>query len=72
MAGTTLAEAEAQRAAWLAALTALATSQSYDMGGRRLTRVDAPEAQKLYVFWDKEVKRLTRGGRIRITGATPT
>jgi len=71
MAGITLAQAEAQLSVWLAADAAVATSQSYDMGGRSLTRANAKEIRENIVFWDMQVKRLTRGG-IRVTGATPT
>lgn len=70
MAGITLAQAEAQLTLWLAASEAVATSQSYDMDGRKLTRADAREIRESVVFWDKQVKRLTRGG-IRVRGGTP-
>lgn len=71
MAGITLAQAETQLASWLAADTAVATGQSYSIGGRSLTRANAKEIRDNIVFWDKQVKRLTRGG-IRIRGGTPT
>ena len=71
MAGITLSQAETQLALCMAADTAVATSQSYNMGGRALTRADAKEIRENIVFWDKQVKRLTRGG-IRVTGATPS
>ena len=41
MAGITLAQAEAQLAAWLAASTAVASNQSYTIAGRTYTRADA-------------------------------
>jgi len=70
MAGITLTQAETQLTAWLAADTAVATGQAYTIGGRSLTRANAREIRENIVFWDHQVKRLTRGG-IRVTGATP-
>ena len=70
MAGITLAQAETQLASWLAADTAVATGQSYSIAGRSLTRANAKEIRDNITFWDKHVKRFTRGG-IRVRGATP-
>jgi len=70
MAGITNAQATAQLAIWIAADTAVATGQSYSIGGRSLTRSNAKEIRDNITFWDKHVKRLTRGG-IRVTGGTP-
>jgi len=70
MAGITLIQAETQLTAWLSADTAVATGQSYTIGGRSLTRANAKEIRDNIVFWDRQIKRLTRGG-IRITGGTP-
>ena len=70
MAGITLVQAETQLTSWLAADTAVATGQSYSIGGRSLTRANAKEIRDNITFWDKHVKRLTRGG-IRIRGGTP-
>lgn len=70
MAGITLTQAETQLTSWMAADTAVATGQSYTIGGRSLTRANAKEIRENIVFWDKQVKRLTRGG-IRIRGGTP-
>jgi len=70
MAGITLAEAEAQLAAWLAASTAVADGQSYTIADRSLTRADARAIQSQIQFWDKKVKDLTRGG-IKVRGVTP-
>lgn len=71
MAGITLAQAETQLAAWLAADTAVASGQAYSISGRSLTRANAKEIRENLEFWDRQVKRLTRGG-IRVTGGTPT
>jgi len=75
MAGITLAQAEAQLALWIAADTAVATGQSYSVGGRQLTRADAREIRENIIFWDSQVRRLSSaeasGGRIVIRGGTP-
>jgi len=70
MAGITLAQAEAKLAEWLAADTAVVSGQAYSISGRSLTRANAREIRENIVFWDKQVKRLARGG-IRIIGGTP-
>jgi hypothetical protein len=70
MAGITLAQAEAQLAAWIDASTAVATGQSYTIGGRSLTRANAAEIRESISFWDEKVQSLTRGGRA-IRGVTP-
>jgi hypothetical protein len=73
MAGITLAQAEEQLTSWLAASTAVAQNQAYtistDTGSRSLTRANAREIQSNIEFWDKQVKRLSRGG-IRVRGGT--
>lgn len=62
MAGYSLAQAQAQLDAWLAASLATASSQSYaiDVEGnrRQLTRADASEIRKQIDFWRGEVTRL--------------
>ncbi len=70
MAGITLAQAEAQLAVWLDASLKVATGQAYEIAGRKLTRADAAVIQKQITFWDRQVKRLTRGG-LAVKGATP-
>jgi len=70
MAGITLAQAEAQLTAWMAASTAVASGQSYSIADRSLTRADARAIQQQIQFWDQKVKDLSRGG-IRIRGGTP-
>jgi len=73
MAGITLAQAETQLAAWLAASEAIATGQSYTIstgaGSRTLQRADLEAVQAQIQYWDAQIKRLTRGG-IRMRGAT--
>lgn len=70
MAGITLAQAETNLTAWLAASEAVAKNQSYAIAGRTYTRADADKIMKQIDFWDTKVKSLDRGG-ISIRGATP-
>jgi hypothetical protein len=64
---TTLADAQAQLAAWEAASLALAKSQSYtiavDGSQRTLTRTNAAEVREMITFWQREVAQLKAGGR---------
>jgi len=71
MAGITLAQAETRLAAWLEADAAVASGQAYSIGGRSLTRANAREIRDNIKFWDQQVKKLDRGGGIRVTGGTP-
>ena len=70
MAGITLSQAEAKLTLWLAAEEAVASSQSYTLSGRTLTRANLKEIRETIDYWERKVIRLTGGG-IRITGATP-
>ena len=70
MPGITLAQAEAKLAIWLAADDAVSKRQSYTVDGQAYTAADAGEITRKIIFWDKQVKRLSRGG-IRVTGGTP-
>lgn len=67
MAGITLAQAEAQLAAYLAAETAVLKSQRYEVAGRMLTRADLKEIRFGIEVWDARVKNLSRraAGRSR-------
>jgi hypothetical protein len=56
-----LEEAQALRAAWLAALQAVATGQSYTIAGRTLTRVDAKYIQQQFSKYDQSVDQLAAG-----------
>lgn len=78
MAGITLTQAETQLAAWIAASSAVATGQEYEIdtgnGRRRLKRADAAEIRQQIIFWDAKVKELTpvgSGGRQRIRYMVP-
>lgn len=63
MAGITLAQAEEQLAIWMAASSAVAKKQEYQIGDRSLTHVDAAEIREQITFWDGHVQRL--GGTSR-------
>lgn len=63
MAGITLEQAEAQLGLWMAASTAVASSQSYEIGGRKLTRADAATIRDNIEFWEAKVQKLAGGGR---------
>lgn len=69
MPAISLVQAEAQLDAWLAASTKVASNQSYEIDGRRLTRADAAEIRNQVDFWDRKVKALSRGGARMRTGA---
>lgn len=74
MAGITLAQAQAQLDAWMAADTAVAGGQSYSIGGRSLTRANAAEITNKIEFWERKVNQLTRssaGIRVRYGVANP-
>lgn len=59
MAGYTLAQAQAQLDLWIAADAKVATSQSYSIAGRSLSRADAAEITNKIVYWNAQVKLLT-------------
>jgi hypothetical protein len=60
MAGYTLAQAQEQLDAWLAASLAVTKNQSFTIGDRQLTRVNAEHIDGMIKFWNGEVNRLTR------------
>lgn len=59
MAGYTLAQAQAQLDLWIEADSAVATSQSYSIAGRSLSRTDAAEITRKIEFWNGKVAELT-------------
>jgi hypothetical protein len=69
----TLAEAQRLRAAYLAALEAIATGQSYTIGTRTLTRASLAEVSKKFAEYDQLVDALTNGssGSVRVYRPTP-
>lgn len=70
MPGLTLTQAETQLATWIAADTAVAAGQSYDIGGKTYTRVNAKEIRENITYWDNMCKTLGGSG-ILIMGGTP-
>ena len=76
MAGVTLAQAETQLASWLAADTAVASGQRYEIdtgnGRRLLQRADALEIRNNIKFWDEKVQALSgSSGRRRTRYVVP-
>lgn len=73
MAGITLAQAETQLAAYLAAETAVLTGQSYEIAGRTLRRADLEQIRLGILAWDARVKALTSAatGRTRVRLMVP-
>ncbi len=71
MAGITLDEAQTHLTTWLEADKAVAKGQSFSISGKTYTRADAQVIRENIEFWDRYVKRLSRGG-IKIFGGTPT
>lgn len=61
MAGITVTQAETQLALWIAADAALAAGQSYRIGERQLTRVDAEQVRANINYWEKKVMALSDG-----------
>ena len=67
--GLTLADAQAQLTAWVAASAAVANSQSYKIGQRSLTYADASEIRKMIDYWRNKCRELdtaTGGGSIKV------
>lgn len=66
MAGITLAQAEAQLSLWLDADAKVSQRQMWSHQGRSFSAADAGEIRANIEFWDKQCKRLDRGGpRVR-------
>ncbi len=59
MAGITIAQAQAQLTAYLAAETAVLSGQAYEIAGRRMTRADLEAIQKGIAIWNDRVGQLT-------------
>jgi hypothetical protein len=59
MAGITLATAQAQLDAYLAAEIAILSGQEYAIGSRRLKRADLAEVRAGITTWDQRVKALS-------------
>lgn len=48
---------------WLAAEVKVSTGQSYEIGARKLTRVDLPGIKERQAYWLNEITRLAAGRR---------
>lgn len=59
MSAFTLIQAQAQLDAWLAADSAVAKGQSYEIVGRRLVRANAAEITAKIEFWATKVTELS-------------
>lgn len=70
MAGITLAQAETQLAAYLAAETAVLSGQMYEIAGRTLRRADLEQIRLGIEIWDARVKTLTSAARGRSRART--
>lgn len=57
----TLDEARQHLQAWLDADLAVSRGQEYRIGGRSLTRAQAPEIAERIRYWRREVERLQTG-----------
>jgi len=75
MAGITLSDAETHLATWLAAQTAIATSQSYTItsgeSSRTLTRADLGKVREMIDYWQGWVNKLSPTTRPRTRYAVP-
>lgn len=72
MAGITADQAQERLNAWLAADEAVASNQSYTIGGRSLTRADAATIRENIEFWERKANILSRGsGGARVRYGVP-
>lgn len=62
MAGITLAQAQTQLDAYLAAETAVLSGQSYEIAGRKLTRANLQQIQEGIELWNQRVQSLASIG----------
>lgn len=62
MSAFTLLQAQTQLNAWIAADSAVATGQSYEIAGRRLVRANAAEITDKINFWAAKVTDITNAG----------
>lgn len=60
MAGITLAQAQTQLNAYLAAETAVLSGQKYEIAGRMLMRANLAEIQQGITLWNSRVANLSR------------
>ena len=75
MAGITVKEAQKHLKIWLKAEMEIATSQSYTIGTRTLTRANLKEVRDQIKFWQSKVAELEsaaeKKGRNRVYRAIP-
>ena len=71
MSAVTLAQAQAQLAAYLEAERKVLDNQSYVIGTRAFTLANLSEVRKGIGYWSSLVDQLQRGG-VRIRGAVPS
>lgn len=71
MAGVSLLQAQTQLDAWIAASIAVAAGQSFSMGERSLTLVNAKEIREQIDYWDAKVNAFERTSGRQIKGITP-
>lgn len=67
----TLAQAQTQLDLWIAADTAVSKGQSYNIGNRSLSRVDAEEITNKITWWQNQIRRLTNGSSMTSKRAVP-
>lgn len=72
MAGITLAQAQSQLDAYLAAETAVLAGQKYEIGGRMLQRANLAEIQAGITIWNQRVQQLSARSSGRRASAVPT
>ncbi len=61
--GISLDQAQTQLNAWLQADAKVATGQSYEIAGRRLTRADAGEITRKIEYWNSKVIALSNSAQ---------
>lgn len=71
MAGITLALAQAQLDAYLAAEAAVLSGQSYEIAGRKLTRANLESIQKGIEIWSGRIDKLSAKASGRPRAITP-
>lgn len=71
MVGIDLPFAQEQLTAWQAASLAVAAGQSYSVGTRALTRVNAQEIRQQIAYWNGLVQKLSAGSGLRVHLGVP-
>lgn len=70
MSGITLAQAQSQLDAYLAAETTVLSGQAYSIAGRQMTRADLKAIQSGISIWNERVQSLTRRSQGRSRAIT--